>query len=66
MKKKDKGDKEKGDNKDKGDKDKGDKGEKKDKGDKDYVGKDIVEKIQNEEGKVWDGGSVKQGKLLGR
>ena len=32
----------------------------------DYVGKDIAEKIQNEEGKVWDGGSVKQGKLTGQ
>ena len=26
----------------------------------------IAEKIQNEEGKVWDGGSVKQGKLTGQ
>ena len=32
----------------------------------DYVGKDIAEKIQNEEGKVWDGGKVKQGKLSGQ
>ena len=31
-----------------------------------YVGKDIAEKIQNEEGKVWDGGNVKQGKLSGQ
>jgi len=32
----------------------------------DYVGKEVAEKIQNEEGKVWDGGSVKQGKLTGQ
>ena len=32
----------------------------------DYVGKDVAEKIQNEEGKVWEGGSVKQGKLTGQ
>lgn len=32
----------------------------------DYVGKDIAQKIENEEGKVWDGGKVKQGKLKGQ
>lgn len=32
----------------------------------DYVGKDIAEKIQNDEGKVWEGGNVKQGKLTGQ
>jgi len=32
----------------------------------DYVGKEVAEKIQNEEGKVGDGGSVKQGKLTGQ
>ena len=32
----------------------------------DYVGRDVAEKIQNEEGKVWEGGSVKQEKLTGQ
>lgn len=32
----------------------------------DYVGKDIAGKIQNDEGKVWEGGNVRQGKLTGK
>ena len=30
------------------------------------IRKKDAEKIQNEEGKVWDGGNVKQGKLSGQ